>query len=618
MSPSAARPLYFDSSGRSLFGWLHTARDGTATAAGVVICKPFGYESICAHLGMREFARQLAAAGIPTLRFDYAGTGDSTDIPPMADQLPLWSEDVLAAVRALQSQTTVQQVYLLGFRLGGLVALLASRRGTSIAGAVLVAPVLSGRRYLRELKITQLSGASPVVQAKSDEAAASMEIAGFELGAATLETLKATEIQASELPAGLKLLVIDSETLPMSRSWTEATEATGRRDLRYTQLPGMVEFLMTAPQFAQTPQQVIDEVLGWLPHRQTSAAAGPSSAVEGVTDPVPLPSPSSCAWLSDETGHSVAESAVAIRQEPLLFGVLTTPAPQEQRRRGVILVNAGSDYHIGASGLYVTLARKWAAAGYYVLRLDLGGLGDSEAHPGKRANNVFPTTALSDIEAAIAWLREAHRVGEVVLGGLCSGAYHALQAAISGLPIQRAFMVNPETFFWSEDMDIKDMQTVELVLKPNEYRGRFFSWATWKKALTGNVDIPYIARLYARKAALSTGSVLRDLARRANIRLPNDLGQQLEGVASRGISMVFVFASGEPGLPILRLQSGVSLQRLGKRCRIHTIDGADHVFSRKRSRATLAELLSRELFSSEGENSARPSTPAADKPPRTS
>ena len=53
MSPSAARPLYFDSSGRSLFGWLHTARDGTATAAGVVICKPFGYESICAHLGMR-------------------------------------------------------------------------------------------------------------------------------------------------------------------------------------------------------------------------------------------------------------------------------------------------------------------------------------------------------------------------------------------------------------------------------------------------------------------------------------------------------------------------------------------------------------------------------------
>jgi hypothetical protein len=82
--------------------------------------------------------------------------------------------------------------------------------------------------------------------------------------------------------------------------------------------------------------------------------------------------------------------------------------------------------------------------------------------------------------------------------------------------------------------------------------------------------------------------------------------------------MVFVFASGEPGLPILRLQSGVSLQRLGNRCRIHTIDGADHVFSRKRHRATLAELLSRELFSSEGENSARPSTPAADKPPRTS
>ena len=72
-------------------------------AIGVVLCKPFGYEAICSHRSIRAFAEALADAGFPTLRFDYLGTGDSGEIDPKADQLQVWTRDVVAAAGRAQT-----------------------------------------------------------------------------------------------------------------------------------------------------------------------------------------------------------------------------------------------------------------------------------------------------------------------------------------------------------------------------------------------------------------------------------------------------------------------------------------------------------------------------------
>jgi hypothetical protein len=61
--------------------------------------------------------------------------------------------------------------------------------------------------------------------------------------------------------------------------------------------------------------------------------------------------------------------------------------------------------------------------------------------------------------------------------------------------------------------------------------------------------------------------------------------------------MVFVFARGERGIALLEMQGGISLGRLGERCRMHIVDGADHVFSKLDSRTALEEILTEELFS---------------------
>jgi hypothetical protein len=57
-----------------------------------------------------------------------------------------------------------------------------------------------------------------------------------------------------------------------------------------------------------------------------------------------------------------------------------------------------------------------------------------------------------------------------------------------------------------------------------------------------------------------------------------------------------VFARGEPGIGLLKLQAGNSVKRLAERCRIHTINSGDHVFTRSGPRAIMENIVSDELF----------------------
>ena len=114
--------------------------------------------------------------------------------------------------------------------------------------------------------------------------------------------------------------------------------------------------------------------------------------------------------------------------------------------------------------------------------------------------------------------------------------------------------------------------------------------------LTGQVNIWRIVRVYLSARWSELKSKLRDAARAAGIRLHRDLGRELDDVISSGIRVVFVFARGEPGLDLLKIEAGSMMRRLGERCRIVIIDSADHTFSRSGPREVLENVLSEELF----------------------
>jgi alpha-beta hydrolase superfamily lysophospholipase len=601
---TSAQPIYFNSNDHQLFGWLHQPKVAVTCDIGMVICKPFGYEAMCAHLSMRRIAELGASLGIPTLLFDYLGTGDSPDIDPHANQLDVWSEDVVAGARELRKRTGVTRICLLGLRLGALLATLAAQRSADISGLILIAPVVGGRRYLRELRTTRLAAAlgsdrkEPKLGGGDTDGAneQSMEVSGFSLSPSTVQSLRQTDLTDCAPPVK-EVLILDSQTLPTARAWVAILSAAGART-EYHAISGMVEMLMTDPQFAVLPVSIPQAIGGWMPRLQAQSITRQESEIQVVRKAEEVAIALDLPGVESTSSSQLRERPVFLNSGALLFGIVTEPPQDNKRRRCVILLNVGAEHHIGSSRMYVTLSRKWAQHGYTVLRLDLAGLGDSNTRAGRPQSEVFPLGALDDIRVAVDFMRTRYGSRDITLAGLCSGAYHSLRAAIAGMTVNRILLVNPMNFLWEEGLTAPNLQlNVDVARNLGFYRERILSAEIWKRIFTGRLNPWRIARIVMNRPLLNLRSRVSDVARDMKIRLPGDLGWELQQVKARGVRMIFVFARGEPGLDVLRLQAGSAIKRLGEHCAIHIIDSADHIFSHRATRESLEQILSQELFS---------------------
>src|SRR5690606_13527989 len=60
-----------------------------------------------------------------------------------------------------------------------------------------------------------------------------------------------------------------------------------------------------------------------------------------------------------------------------LVGTITRPLGRTTRTTALVLLNGGMSHRMGPFWLYVRMARRLAAQGYGVVRLDQSGMGDS-------------------------------------------------------------------------------------------------------------------------------------------------------------------------------------------------------------------------------------------------
>lgn len=133
-----------------LFGILHSP-SGAPRNEAFVFCHPLCEEKLWSHRVFVSFARQLADAGYPVLRFDYRGNGDSDEEFSDCSVVSLLA-DIASSVTELRRITGVPQVSLLGLRSGATLAALAAEADPgSTARLVLWAPVVDGARYMQEL-----------------------------------------------------------------------------------------------------------------------------------------------------------------------------------------------------------------------------------------------------------------------------------------------------------------------------------------------------------------------------------------------------------------------------------------------------------------------------------
>jgi pimeloyl-ACP methyl ester carboxylesterase len=587
-------PIYFGPVGQALFGWLHRARDDGPAPFGVVVCAPFGYEEACAHRPLRALATRCAAAGLPTLRHDPPGCGDSAGDDLHDITLERWVAAAHDAVQALRRATGVPRVVLLGMRIGAALAWQAAAARDDIAGIVCIAPVLDGHAWLRELRL--LGETAPGAGSAQDGL---LESAGFALDAAGQASFGALDLRHPERPPAPRVLLVPRDDVPTDDPHAAATLRALGAAVEVGRWPGYAE-LMTDPQRARLAPALADGIVTTL-RRWADATPPPQRAVA-------LPAAAASALHPVDTPQGrvlVRESAAWIeRGAARLFGILAVPEPVDggaPARGGpaVLLLNAGSVHHIGPGRLWVRLARRWAARGLTVLRLDLAGLGDSPGTLTGEDNAFYPPHALDDIRAAVEWLRRVAGAGEVHLLGLCSGAYHAYRAAAAGLPVGSAVMVNPLTFRWRNGTQLAvELVDSDVIRMTRRYRAAVARADTWRRLVQGDLDLPMIVRALAVRVYNGLRRRMRALVRWIGLVPDDDVAAALARAAGAGIRLRFVFAAGEPGLELLQAETGHALKPLlaSGKVVLETLVDADHTFTRLEARDRLVALLDRWAF----------------------
>jgi len=115
-----------------------------------------------------------------------------------------------------------------------------------------------------------------------------------------------------------------------------------------------------------------------------------------------------------------------------LFGALTyaQDVPVSAGRPTVVFLNVANQHHVGPNRLWAEWSRAWAMEGTRSLRLDLSGLGDSPHRQGEHGRwECFKPEAFDDVVDAVRWA-SPEDPSNVVLIGLCSGGYQALESAL--------------------------------------------------------------------------------------------------------------------------------------------------------------------------------------------
>ncbi|RZA20220.1 MAG: hypothetical protein EOP93_06580, partial [Lysobacteraceae bacterium] len=201
-------PLWLDTSQGRLFAALHPAR-GTGAGLGVLIAPPLFHELPRSRRLMAEVAQRLASHGLPCLRFDYLGTGDSSasgDVTGFGSM----HEDLDAAASVLRQAAGVGSIAVLTFRGGALPVWSWLASGGKADRVVLWEPILDGAAWMQELErrhVQELASPDRYPLRKGVPAPdAPGQLMGYAVSRRLRDELSAQQVRAQDLPDAWALL----------------------------------------------------------------------------------------------------------------------------------------------------------------------------------------------------------------------------------------------------------------------------------------------------------------------------------------------------------------------------------------------------------------------------
>jgi alpha-beta hydrolase superfamily lysophospholipase len=525
-------PFYFGGAERALFGWCHTPAGRPRQA--VVLAPPLGLDGTRAHWSYRHLAEQLAARGAAVLRFDWRGTGDSAGDDHDPERVATWLADLALAIDELKRRSGAPEVVLVGMRASAaLVGHLAADRH-DVAAVVLWIPALTGAAWVAEMAKLHKLYLKIVPQAGAPEPGGE-ELLGSFVSNATIAELAGIDLLALARRPAERVLVMDDGALRGGDKLRDHLTALGAA-VDWKRGSGH-KFLFTVPHKASVPGESIAAIADWL-------SALPPMALSA---------------LSDVSGRLAVPPAEApFGERPLRFGVdrarfgiLVTPTvPPPRDQPAILILPAGAVNRVGTHRIYVTMARRWSALGFAVLRVDLSGIGDSPAAEGTRESLVYPRDGYLDIDLALQRLGQETGATRFIVVGLCSGGDFAYQVAQRDARIVGAVMMNPRTFL---ELDLERVES-----------------PTPLACVPGSPSSEEAARVPAGFAEISR----------------------------RGVDALLVVSEPDPGIDFVDRHAAAAMRAAEQAPRFRRVNvpGTDHTFTTVASQRLVSDVVTNELI----------------------
>lgn len=558
---AAARPVTFsDTVG------LFMPAAGKATATGVLFVSPWGLEEMCMRKFWRVVADALADQGIASLRFDYPGTGDALDRNDYAGGLSIWEDCVVEAAQALRRQSGCRNVIVVSQGLGSALAVCVADRIEGLAAIACLAPVTSGRAFLREMQIWARMVDEGLGVPEDHRLRDGVGIAGLRMPdeiAADLRKLSLTGLTHRPAP---RALVVKRADRPADTEFSAQLTAMGV-EVREADYTGYDEFISN-PAISTMPDDIRKVVLDWI---GSVAAALPAEA------PLPVERHASEASL---LGPDFRETPVNFGDGGRLYGMLCEPLGPRSGATVVILGTA-YDRHSGWGRSSVLMARNLAGAGVASLRFDGANIGDSPPVPGVPDQVLYQDSQIDDVRAALDFLARRD-LTPVVVSGRCSGGYLTFKSAVADQRVAGAIAVNPFVFHWQQGRDI-DESLRYMPRSLDVYREKMFQTETFRRLLEGRVDIRRaignMCRAFWRRVARKATPILQ--------MLPGSGGEYAEvrksfqSLAERKMPLYLLYSENDVGFEHFAEHFGPKGQGLRRFSNAHLsiVPEADHNFT---------------------------------------
>ncbi|NKJ06085.1 alpha/beta fold hydrolase [Rhizobium sp. SG741] len=541
---------------------LFTPAAVSPSATAVLFLSPWGFEEMCVRKFWRILAEDLADIGVSSLRFDYAGTGDALDVADDGRGLVLWEETALAAVSTLKSLAGFERLILISQGLGGSIAATLAERLSDVDGIAFLAPVVSGRAYLRELTVWSKMIDEGMGLAEAQRQTEGVTVASLRMPDSIADAVKKLNLMTLSGLGAPNGLVLTRPGRPGDADFYRHLETLAPH-VEQAPYEGYDD-LVSNPTVAVMPTVAGHRILEWV----KSIVVKPTAAVS-----INLMRPDAKPLVGD----GFRETPVRFGAGERIYGVLCEPMGVRTGATALLLTTA-YDRHAGWGRMSVAMARALAHDGIASLRFDTANVGDSPPLPDAPEQVLYSRDQQRDVADALDLL-EARNLLPAFVVGRCSGGYLAFQAALRDIRCNGLITANPYNFFWDETRSVDE--ALRFAPRSLETYGRkFLQLETLKRLYGGQIDagsaIRNMAIVLARRAVRLCRPLFSLFPFLAGAREPVISG--FHALAKRRVDISLIYSAHDIGLDHLHEQFGENAAGLKHfpDIRLTIIPEADH------------------------------------------